>query len=264
MVETPYFIVVLGTAGSGKTSLSSMLYTYLTSHQLDAVLVNLDPAVEDLPYSPDVDVRDYVNTWDVMKKTGLGPNGALIASIDLLLTSIDDLRDEIWGYKTNYVIVDTPGQMELFAFRATGPMVLKAITSDARSVSVFLIDAVYAKQSSNLLSALLLSASTYTRLKMPQVIALTKIDLLDSDELESIIKSLEDPEILSTNIMNERDARLIWDRLEVVEIVEKLLLFETIPLSNTTGEGFDDLYAAIQRIVAGGEDYLTEEPSPRL
>ena len=52
----PYFIVVLGTAGSGKTSLTSVLQTYLEDHQLDSIIVNLDPAVEELPYEPHVDV----------------------------------------------------------------------------------------------------------------------------------------------------------------------------------------------------------------
>lgn len=260
----PYFVIVLGTAGSGKTSLSSVLQTYLTSHQLDAVLVNLDPAVENLPYAPDVDVRDYVDARDIMRKTGLGPNGALIASIDMLLVNIDEIKDEIWGYKSNYVIIDTPGQMELFAFRPTGPLVLKALIGDAKSVTMFLIDASYVTQPSNLFSALLLSASTYVRLKIPQLNVLTKIDLLQPNELEETLRALEDPDVLSTNINNEKDARLIWDEFEVSSMLEKLLVFDTIPVSNITGEGFDDLYAAVQRIVAGGEDYYTEEPSPVL
>jgi len=166
----------LGTAGSGKTSLTSVLQTYLEDHQLDSIIVNLDPAVEELPYEPHVDVRDYVDTREVMRKTGLGPNGALIASIDMLLMNIEDLKEEVWSYKSNYVIIDTPGQMELFAFRQTGPLVLKALIGDAKSAGVFLIDSSYAQQASNLLSALLLVASTYVRLKIPLVNALTKTD----------------------------------------------------------------------------------------
>ncbi|MEM1600305.1 MAG: GTPase, partial [Sulfolobaceae archaeon] len=30
------------------------------------------------------------------------------------------------------------------------------------------------------------------------------------------------------------------------------------------GKGFNELYAEIQRVIAGGEDYLTEEPNPKL
>lgn len=258
----PYFIVVLGTAGSGKTSLSSVLHTYLTSHQLDSILVNLDPAVEELPYEPDVDVREYVDARELMKKTGLGPNGALIASIDMLLMNIEDIKEEIWSYKTNYIIIDTPGQMEIFAFRQTGPLVLRAIIGDAKSVGLFLIDSTYATQPSNLLSALLLASSTYVRLKIPLINTLTKIDLLESNSLSRVLEMIDDPDQLSAEIANEKDARLIWDQDEVSSILDKLMVFETVPVSNILGEGFDDLYAAIQRVVAGGEDYYTEEPNP--
>ena len=254
----------MGTAGSGKTSLSSMLHTYLINHQLDAIVVNLDPAVEDLPYNPDVDVRDYVDARDIMAKTGLGPNGALIASIDLLLTNIEEIREEIWDYRANYIIIDTPGQMELFAFRETGPLVLKALIGDTRSTILFLIDSIYATKASNLFSALLLSASTHVRLNLPLLQVLTKIDLLDPVQLEEVLNRLEDPEQFSLNVINEKESRLIWDSKEVTSILEKLLSFDVIPVSNVTGDGFDNLYAAIQRIVAGGEDYYTEEPNPIL
>ncbi|MEM4601952.1 MAG: ATP/GTP-binding protein, partial [Desulfurococcaceae archaeon] len=228
------------------------------------ILVNLDPAVEELPYEPDVDVRDYVDIREVVRKTGLGPNGALIASIDLLLTNIEEVKEEVWSYKANYVVVDTPGQMELFAFRQTGPIVLKAIISDAKSVSLFLIDSTYMTSYSNLFSALLLAASTHIRLKMPLLNVISKIDLLQPSKLDEILEMLEDPAQLATSITSEKDSGLMWDIDEVFNILEKLSVFTTIPVSNKTSEGFDDLYAAIQRVIAGGEDYYTEEPNPAL
>jgi len=260
----PYFIIILGTAGSGKTSLTSVFHTYLTSHQLDASIVNLDPAVEDLPYEPDIDVRDYVDAREVMRKTGLGPNGALIASIDMLLPYIEELRDLVWSLRSNYILIDTPGQMELFAFRDTGPIVLKSLIGDAKAVSLYLIDSTYAAKSSNLFSALLLAASTYVRLSYPQINVLTKIDLLNEGDLERLLGVLEDPDELSSEVVNERQASLIWDESEVLSLLEKLLVFDMVPVSNTLGEGLDALYAAVQRVVAGGEDYFTEEPNPVL
>jgi GTPase SAR1 family protein len=264
VVAVPYFIIVLGTAGSGKTSLTSVLQTYLVSHQLDAITVNLDPAVESLPYKPDIDVRDYVDAREIMRKTGLGPNGSLIASIDMLITNISDLKEEIDSYRANYVILDTPGQMEIFAFRPTGPLVLESIVGDHKAAALFLTDITYATRPSSLFSALLLAASTHFRLKYPQINVLTKIDLLPREEVEKILTMLEDPEQLASGISGERDLRLLWDLDDVEYITEKLTIFETIPVSNITGEGFDDLYASIQRVVAGGEDYYTEEPNPVL
>lgn len=260
----PYFIIVLGTAGSGKTSLTSMLHTYLVSHQLDAAIVNLDPAVEELPYDPDIDVRDYVDARDVMRRTGLGPNGALIASIDMLLANIQEIQDLVWSMKANYILIDTPGQMELFAFRDTGSIVLKSIVGDAKAVALYLIDSTYASRSSNIFSALLLAASTHARLGYPQVNVLTKVDLLSEEAMGKLTGLLDDPDTLSVEIASEKQASLVWDEEEISSILEKLLVFDIVPVSNTLGEGFDSLYAAIQRVLAGGEDYFTEEPNPVL
>lgn len=258
----PYFVVVLGTAGSGKTSLSAMLNTYLASHELDSIIVNLDPAVEETPYLPDVDVRDYVNVYEIMRKTGLGPNGALIAAVDLVLANINEIYDEVHSIKANYVIIDTPGQMELFAFRDTGPLVLKSLIGEFKAVVLFVIDATYATSPSNFLSSLLLLASTHVRLGYPQVNVITKTDIISREDLERILSYLEDPSYLAAEVMSDSRAKLIWSSEEVESLVEKLLVFDFVPVSNKTGEGFDDLYAAIQRVVAGGEDYFTEEPNP--
>ncbi|MHA1835631.1 MAG: ATP/GTP-binding protein, partial [Candidatus Odinarchaeia archaeon] len=79
-----YYSFIIGPAGSGKSSLVAALYQWLNDNEIDSVLVNLDPGVLNLPYTPDVDVRDYVNIEDVILKYNLGPNGALIACSDII------------------------------------------------------------------------------------------------------------------------------------------------------------------------------------
>ena len=59
----PYAIIVLGTAGSGKTTLTAALADFLLDNELDVVTVNLDPAVETLPYKPDIDTYLPVPGW---------------------------------------------------------------------------------------------------------------------------------------------------------------------------------------------------------
>ena len=51
-------IFITGTAGSGKSSLTSKLYEYYTRNGAFAAVLNLDPGVESMPYNCDVDVRD--------------------------------------------------------------------------------------------------------------------------------------------------------------------------------------------------------------
>jgi len=41
-------------------------------------IVNLDPAAEDISYTPSVDIRELISVEDVMEELDLGPNGGLI------------------------------------------------------------------------------------------------------------------------------------------------------------------------------------------
>lgn len=260
----PYAVIILGTAGSGKTTLSAALSDYLASNEMDVLLVNLDPAVETLPYKPDVDVRDYVNARDLMEELGLGPNGALIAAVDMLALNIDNLKEEILSYRSNYIVIDTPGQMELFAFRETGPLIIKSLTSDMKSVSLFLVDAVQAIKPSNYFSTLLLSASVQFRLSLPQINVLTKIDLVPERVVEEITSYHDEPEKLATRVVEDASANLMWSEDDVLTIIERLMNIDVVPVSAVKMIGLDQLVAYINRVVAGGEDYYTEEPSPRL
>ncbi|QIW24058.1 GTPase [Sulfolobus sp. S-194] len=253
-----YFIFILGTAGSGKTTLVKSLQDYLLDNEMDTAIINLDPAVEQIPYKPDFDVRELVDAFEVMEKYSLGPNSSLIASIDLLLTKAKDIKEEVNRIEANYVIVDTPGQIELFAYRETGRILSSLISEGNKSASVFLMDSFLAKDARSYISLLLLSSSIKFRLMIPQVLILSKADLLTPQELERIRNWIEEGSIIDElGVIDEYSYELANTIIENLDNMP-------IPVSSITGEGLDELYAELQRIFAGGEDYLTEEPSPKL
>jgi hypothetical protein len=86
---------IIGTAGSGKSLLTAALSEWLKMAKQDVAVVNLDPGALKLPYSPDVDVRNYVDVGNLMEKYCLGPNGALILAADLIADQIDNLTGDI-------------------------------------------------------------------------------------------------------------------------------------------------------------------------
>ena len=119
-----------GTAGSGKSLLTSKLYDYYTQNSAFVAALNLDPGVENIPYTCDIDVRDYVDLVSVMKNYDLGPNGALVMANDLIASKIDDIRNEVERVNPDYLLVDTPGQIELFAYRSSGRFIVENITAE--------------------------------------------------------------------------------------------------------------------------------------
>jgi GTPase SAR1 family protein len=129
-----FLAFIVGSAGSGKSMLTSALAEYLLEKEQDVCTVNLDPGVLNLPYNPDVDVRAYISVEDIQEEYGLGPNGALIMASDLIANYIEDLREEIEDTGAEYIVVDTPGQLELFAFRASGPFIVREISRNPKAI----------------------------------------------------------------------------------------------------------------------------------
>ena len=256
-----YFVYVLGPAGSGKTSLTSTFSEWLKMQKLSVATVNLDPAVEWMPYTPDADIRDYITTYDVMKKFNLGPNGALIASVDLSVDHIYKLRVEVEKQQPNYVLVDTPGQLEIFAFRPAGRLLIEQLSGDSRSVALFLIDSYFATKPSTMASVIMLALAAAFSHRLPQINVLTKIDMLTPELHGRILQWLEDPETFISDLSEEKLPRHYEELVYSTPEVFTSVLQDAVAVSSVTWEGMDRLYAAIQRVVAGGEDYLTEEYS---
>ncbi|MFB0560134.1 MAG: ATP/GTP-binding protein [Candidatus Lokiarchaeia archaeon] len=246
----------IGTAGSGKSTLTQAYHDWLVRNEFNTVLVNLDPGVRRLPYSPDVDIREYIVLEEVMDKYDLGPNGGLIASIDMMANFIEDFKEEIEELKPTYVLVDTPGQLELFAFRSTGPLVTTAISSKEGCL-VFLMDPLLSRSPSGFVSVLLLSASVQYRFNLPQINILSKADTLTEEEIERITEWIDEPKKLLNSIDQETTGLRREISINLGEVFTNFGLFnELIPVSSLTLEGLDNLYAVLERIYTDREGFI--------
>lgn len=249
-------VFIIGPAGSGKTTLASSLSIWLDDHEVDNIKVNLDPAVKRLPYDPEVDVRDYIDIDRIIIKYGLGPNGAIIAATDLIATFVEKIVEEIRDLKPGYVIIDTPGQMELFTFRSIGEYIIRSL-SEERNAIIFVIDSILALKPSALISLIFLSISTLFRFNLPQLNVLNKCDMLSQKQIKIIEEWIKSPEKLFLEISRKEGSmknRITESLLK--SISEYLSIVSIIPISAKTGQGLDDLYALLQRIYTGGEDYV--------
>lgn len=66
------------------------------------------------------DIRDTVNYKDVMKQYKLGPNGAIVTSLNLFSTKFPDVIKYIEKCNNKHCILDTPGQIEVFTWSVSG------------------------------------------------------------------------------------------------------------------------------------------------
>ena len=66
-----------------------------------------------MPYPANIDIRDTVNYKQVMKQYQLGPNGGIVTSLNLFATKFDQVLKLVESKKNEFVIIDTPGQIEV-------------------------------------------------------------------------------------------------------------------------------------------------------
>jgi len=251
MARNLYF---LGTAGSGKSTMVSAFQQWMNSQGLDCVTANLDPGAEEIPYAPDLDVRDYVKLSEIMEEHGLGPNGAQVAAADMIAMNAQELAEVLETFETNYILIDTPGQIELFTFRASGSVVIDAFGRED-SALVYLNDPTLVRSPSGFVSAILLSATVQFRHGVPFVNILSKADVLAEEDLERIVKWSLDPFALYEALFTEGTTPKTLLDVEFLKSLEAVGVYRRlVPVSSELMFGFDEIYSQVQQVFEGGED----------
>ena len=246
-------IFISGTAGSGKSLLTSKLYKYYTENGAFVGTLNLDPGVESLPYTCDVDVRDYVDIVSIMQQYNLGPNGALVMANDLIASKVDDIQNEINRINPDYLIVDTPGQIELFAYRTSGRFLVENLTSEEKT-NIFLFDGALVTTPVNFVSIALLATSIRLRLNLPTVNIITKTDLIGT-KLKDILQWSTSLSTLENAIAAEADGDTYTLTTNILRGLNLSGFAQgLIPISNVTGEGLVTLEGSLSRILNLGEE----------
>ncbi|XP_078039884.1 GPN-loop GTPase 1 [Augochlora pura] len=173
-------IIVLGMAGSGKTTFvkkfASILYNVGKPY-----VINLDPACKEVPYPANIDIRDTVNYKEVMKQYSLGPNGGIVTALNLFSTKFDQVIDLIdkASKEHEYIILDTPGQIEVFTWSASGTIITEALASQYPTIVVYVLDTVRSVNPVTFMSNMLYACSILYKTKLPFIVAMNKIDIVE-------------------------------------------------------------------------------------
>lgn len=223
-------VIVLGPAGSGKSTFVREFSNFLKNLGYYVKCVNLDPASDPI-YRADVDIRNYVRTERVMLEYGLGVNGAMLKSIELISPFIDKLKLD-----ADFVLYDTPGQMEVFIYSKSGVELVDRLKG-TQTCGVFLIDACMVKTPENLVSAILQNVVVMLRLGLPTITAITKSDLWDID-----VKNLLSRVGFGEGVLSE-----IMEKLTPIADYTSLR-YRTLKISSVNKSGFQELLSALREL----------------
>lgn len=76
--------------------------SHLHSQKKPPYVINLDPAVHELSYPANIDIRDTVNYKEVMKQYQLGPNGGIMTALNLFATKFDEVLNLLEKKEDSY------------------------------------------------------------------------------------------------------------------------------------------------------------------
>lgn len=228
--------LIVGPAASGKTLLTYEFGRYLEENY-SVRYINLDAGVTRVPYNPDFDIRDHYTLEEIMVEEDLGPNGATLVAVDRL----SDINVPKFG--DDFVLIDTPGQLEPFVFRGGSEAV-----KDFSECSIYLIDAT--APMNTFPSQYLYSLAVQYALQTPTLRVLNKVDLLEPEEIDELENLMMDPRVLREFGDVGMRTQMNIDIADFLAEMSKPFQFPAI--SAETWEGFENMLTWLLESFPGG------------
>jgi len=252
--------LVMGPAGSGKSTYCSVMKEHLTVAKRPCQVVNCDPAAEHFNYEVAVDVRDLIQLEDVMEDEDLklGPNGGLIFCMEYIVKNMETLIDSLDPQENDYFIFDFPGQIELYTHLPVMRKFVDSLTShDFRVCGVFLVDAQFLGDPSKFISGVLSSLSCMVNLEIAHISIMSKLDMLPQSSKNKLEQYLESESLLSF-CQQERPAVGVRNfatlTASICELIEGYGMVKFLPLDRSEKETIDDILQSIDMILQYDEE----------
>ncbi|WFD29862.1 hypothetical protein MSPP1_000876 [Malassezia sp. CBS 17886] len=267
-----YAVLVTGPAGAGKSTFCSALVTHAHSLGRSVHLFNLDPAAEHFEYEPSIDVRELISLDDVMEEMDLGPNGGLVYCFDYLLENLDWLENELGNYDNDYIVIDCPGQIELYTHFPVMSRFAALMQQqfNFRICATYLLDSHFMDDKAKYFSGVLSAMSTMINLDVPHLNIMTKMDLVlhshDRADLKyTQRKEMEryldpDPLLLVDEANSVTNPRFFELSKAIAHLIEDYSMVSFIPLDLTSEDSMNRVLSTIDHVVQYGEDEEPLEP----
>ncbi|KAJ1606224.1 XPA binding protein 1 [Cryptosporidium canis] len=240
-------------AASGKTSFVSALYHHLTQESKRVYTINLDPAVLSCPYPVNINIKSTFDYKKIMKDYGLGPNGAIMTCLSLFSVKFDQVLNILQSkHDIDYVILDTPGQIEVFNWSASGSIILEGLSISFPTIVAYIVDTVRSQKPVTFMSNMLYSCSVMYRCKLPFILVFNKIDVTDH---LLCAKWMKDYDMFSNDVLSSDDSYMAsLSRSSALALYEFYKDLRFVGVSSSIGTGMKSF---IEKLDEAHEEFET-------
>jgi len=252
-----YCQLVLGPAGSGKSTYCSQLADHCKSVKRRVHFANLDPAAERFEYPLSFDIRELISVEDVQDELKLGPNGALVYAMEYFEEHLEDwfaqFFEESFG-DGDYLVFDCPGQIELYSHVPAFKRFVQYLRDGGWAVCVvYLLDAQFVTDPTKFISGCMTCLSAMVQLELPHTNVLTKIDLLQNkEEIDDFLDV--DARSLASQLNMRMGPKFLRLNDAIASLVDEYSMVSFFPLDYSNEDSLRDLLAYVDNSIQYGED----------
>jgi len=197
----------------------------------------------------------------------LGPNGGILTALNLFTTKFDQVLTlvEKRAETVDYVILDTPGQIEIFTWSASGAIITDAIASSLPTVVAYIIDTPRTTAPATFMSNMLYACSILYKTKLPFILVFNKTDVQPHD---FAVEWMHDFEVFQAALAShsgttddEGEPTYMNSLMNSMSLVldEFYQHLKAVGVSSVTGAGIPEFFEAVEASrVEYEKEYLPE------
>ena len=194
-----------------------------------------------------------------MKQYSLGPNGGILTSLNLFATRFDQvvsLCERPRDPPLQYVVADTPGQIEIFTWSASGAIITEAFASTFPTMIAYIMDTPRCASPQSFMSNMLQACSILYKTKLPLLLVFNKVDVVRH---EFALEWMQDYDAFSASLDADATYAASLSRSLSLVLEDFYENLNSVGVSAVTGEGMDEFFAAVQVCrTEYDEEYLPE------